>query len=424
MTTYQKLVQLDVWLDKAREKIEPTFLNDLANETESDLAEIFESLYTKYSSDKLGLLPQCRCGFLRMESALGENCPRCHTTVSSTIEGDIQSVVWFRLPDKILSFMSPVVYTMMRKRFSKKQGWDLIRWFTDTGYSPELKMTPTMELVKAANIPRGWNNFIKNFDQILEFLMTLKDFRVKKGEIDYFYYLYQRERENFFCKVLPIPNKALHVFEQTNYGIYRTSSTEKSTDYIASMLSFVRSINPMGQAARENRIARLMLKMSEYQINHIANEIGPKPGQIRRNVVASKTIMSYRAVITSITRPWDYEAIEVPWQVALIMFRPMIINKLYRRGFTLNRAIDRLMEGLHTYDRLLHDILLELKAEAPAGKIPIVIQRNPTLVQGAAQLVHVEFKTDPGDRTTGMPLPITKAPNAKLILASQSVMTV
>lgn len=423
MTTYQRLVNLDGWLIEARHKVEPVFINDMKNETESDLQAIFESLYTKYHSDKISLLPSCRCGFIRMESALGETCPRCNTQVASSIEGDIQSVMWFRLPDGIASFMSPIIYTMMRKRFSKKQGWDLIRWFTDTGYSPELKTTPTMELVKASGLPRGWNNFIMHFDRIVEFLLSLRDFRVKKGEIDYFHYLYLRERQNFFCKVLPIPNKSLHVFEQTNYGIYRTSSTEKSTDYVASMLSFVRSINPMSPAARENRIARLMLKMSDYQINHIANEIGPKPGQIRRNVLAGKTIMSYRSVITSVTRPWDYEAIEVPWQVALILFRPMIINKLYRQGFTLNRAIDRLMEGLHTYDRLLHDILLQLKHEAPGGKIPIMIQRNPTLVPGAAQLVYVEFKTDPGDKTTGMPLPITKAPNARM-LASQSVMTV
>ena len=128
--------------------------------------------------------------------------------------------------------------------------------------------------------------------------------------------------------------------------------------------------------------------------------------------------MAYRSVITSITGPWDYNAIMVPWGVGLTMFRLHLVNKLMRQGLSLNKALGFLINHTGKYNPLLDNLLQELIDEAPDGKIWCTIQRNPSLKQGSMQLVYIAgFYKDPGNKTTGMPLPITKAPNAKNYMA-------
>ncbi len=415
MPIFQELLNLDKEIEQSSfEGL--AFINDWSNDTEEQRKQIFEQLTTQYmQGDKVSMLPSCDCGAFR--EGVGLICPYCNTIVKNNIEKEIQTMVWFRRPPEIDALMSPIIFTMLRERFTK-QGWDIIAWFTDQSYSPNVKDQGFMRKLRDRGFERGWNAFYRQFDDIMAYLFSVNELNssVKSGEVDYLLYLIKQRRESVFCNYIPLPNKALFVFENTNTGIYRNDSTGKAMSYISLMISIEKSIQPLSKRVKENRVAKLYQRISDYQIEHIKTELSPKNAQIRRNTIATKNALAYRSVITSVTEPWDYNAIKVPWTVGVTMFRLHLVNKLMRYGFSHNKAIEHLLSHTGHYDKLLDRFLNELKEEAPEGKIWTTIQRNPSLKQGSMQLVYIgEFKKDPGDKTTGMPLPIVRAPNAKKV---------
>lgn len=413
MTIFQKLINLDKAIMTST--VEPIIVNRLSVNTEKELGEVFNKVTTQYYSDKISMLPQCQCtpGSYISARFIGEICPSCNTVVQSSIENDIQSVLWFQCPkDYIVSLMSPIAVALLRERFTK-QGWDIINWLTDTTYKPAVKVTPFMsKIIERFGDQRGWNNFCLNFDDIMGFLFTIREFQVKKGEIDYLQYLLKKNRSDFFCNYLPLPNKAMFVFENTNMGVYRDTPTAKALQFITLMMSIERSVQPLSQKAKENRVSKLFMKMTDYLKEHIRVKLSPKEGEIRRNILATKNILSFRTVVTSITKPYQYDSIAVPWIVGLTTFRLHLLNKLMRYGFTHNKAVDLILSSIGSWNPLLDRFLNELKEEAPGGKISTSIQRNPSQLQGSLQLCSFgEFKRDPGDKTTGIPLPICRSMN-------------
>ena len=76
------------------------------------------------------------------------------------------------------------------------------------------------------------------------------------------------------------------------------------------------------------------------------------------------------------------------------------------------KSIDIILSSIGCWNPLLDRFLNELKEEAPGGKIWTTIQRNPSLEQGSLQLCYFgSFKKDPGDKTTGVCLPICRSLN-------------
>jgi hypothetical protein len=67
----------------------------------------------------------------------------------------------------------------------------------------------------------------------------------------------------------------------------------------------------------------------------------------------------------------------------------------------------------HQYCPLLDQLFQELIAESPYDGIPIILQRNPTLVRLSAQALRVtKIKTDPHINTISMSVLALKGPNA------------
>lgn len=418
MAIYQRLLDLNECHKNAKASKDIVYLNDLPNTSEAERSAIFEMLTTQYAQgDKISILPQCEQGCLRSAEHLGEFCIHCGTIVKSSIEKNVESFIWFRKPKEILSLINPQFFYMISKRFTVG-GWDVIQWFTDPHYLPSVKNNITMDRIRNANIPRGWNNFIRNFDKIMNMLFSMKDFEEnkKKGEIDFLKLLYERFRDRIFCDYLPAPNRSLFVFENTNIGIYRNKSTGQAISYLSVMLSIDKSLQPLSDRAKENRIAKLYQRMREYAIGHIMTELKPKPALLRRHAAACKAIFCGRLVITSTTTPAPEESIRLPWVGSMVMFRPMLINKLVNRGFSLNKAKQLFSNSIGQYNPLIHSLFKELIAEAPDGKIWLSAQRNPSLKQGSLQSFWIfEIKTDPGDKTASVHIGTVKAPNAKIL---------
>lgn len=390
----------------------PTIINDLVNNSEEDKELIKEMVTTRYSSDMITLLPSCRCGATKSESSIKVRCDVCGTIVKSSIEDDIEPTIWFRKPNGVNQLISPILMIMLKNRF-KKKGFSILHWLIDTTYRPQVKQPPIVDKLLEMGAIRGYNNFVENFDKTLEVLFSIKQFQLKKGQEDYLRRLIYLERHKVFSDYIPLPNKSLLIIEKTNVGIYVDNIIVEAVDAIEMLVSIDKNFYDQTPKVKENRTAKALLKLSEFYERFYKSNLSLKPGQFRRHIFGTRTNFAFRAVITSLTDSHDYRDIYVPWGVGLTAFRSHLLNKLLKLGMDINSAIGLLLGHVEKYHPLLDKLLEELIAETPYGRIPVILQRNPSLLQGSAQTVGItRFKKDPSDHTISMSILIVSAMNA------------
>jgi DNA-directed RNA polymerase beta' subunit len=98
--------------------------------------------------------------------------------------------------------------------------------------------------------------------------------------------------------------------------------------------------------------------------------------------------------------------------MGLSAFTPHLQNKLFKMGYDLNAANSLILKHIEVYDELLDKLLMEIIAESRRGKLDVILQRNPSLLQGSAQRVNItRVKKDPGDHTISLSILIVKAFN-------------
>ena len=411
MPIYQKLVNFDQLFYQLPER--PIIINDVFDTSESDKSLIQEMILTRYSSDMISLLPSCRCGALKGEySATVDNkpCEKCNTRVTSSIEDEILPTVWFRRPegDAVSKLISPIILLMLRERF-KKSGYDIIQWLIDKDYRPNVKQPPVITKIVEAGIQKGYNNFVNNFDLIMSFLFSLRDFKLKR-KVDYLELLLKTHRDCIFSDYIPLPNKSILILEKTNVGIYVDPTIVIAVNAIETMVSIDRSFRDQSQHVKENRTAKALMKLADFYESFYKSSLAPKEGQFRKHIYGGRTNFSFRAVVSSLTDTHKYDEIHVPWGIGLTAFRPHLINKLMAIGYDLNSAIGFLLGHVEEPHPLLKQLLQELIDESPFKGPLSMIQRNPSLLQGSAQLVRItKFKDDPGDHTVSLSILICTA---------------
>lgn len=411
MPIFQRIADLNQTFQQLTEP--PIIINDLANNSEEDKEYVKELVTTRYSSDMITLLPSCRCGATKGEFSVDDvKCGFCGTVVRSSIEQDIEPTVWFRKPNGVEKLMSPIVWIMLKDRFTKS-GFNIIQWLTDTTYRPAVKQPAVVNRIVEAGVQRGYNNFVAKFDEIMTILFSLKDLK-KPGDGDtYLRQLLADNRHKLFSDYIPIPNKSLLIIEKTNVGVYVDPIIVKAVDAIEMLVSIDRNFHDQNPRVKENRTAKALAKLAGFYEQFFKKNLSPKPGQFRRHVFGARTNFSFRAVISSLTDTHQYDEIHVPWGIGLTAFRPHLLAKLMKMGYDINSAIGLLLGHVEKYHPLLDQLLQQLIEEAPAKSIYVLLQRNPSLLQGSAQRVRItKFKTDPSDHTISLSILIVKAYNA------------
>lgn len=411
MPVYQSLLDNDRLFQELKRA--PVIVNDLQNSTSKDREHIERLIMTTYSGDMVSVMPSCRCGVTKGEFSRNTVCESCGTSVSSTIEDTIEPLIWFRRPHGVEKLISPIVWIMLNDRFTKSK-FSIIRWLTDTTYAPGIKKPPALAKIEEANIPRGYNHFIQNFFEIISFLLTIKDFRLKNGEHDYLAELLEQQRHNLFSDHIPLINKSLLIIEKTSMATYVDNMVPLALDAIEMLVSIDRDFYDQTGAAKENRTARAMHSLSEFFREYFRTIVDGKPGIFRHYVGGSRFDFSARAVIASITDEHRHDEITIPWGIGLTIFRPMLMNKLMNRdGMLPNDAVSLLIGHTGIYHPLLDQYLQEIIASTREGRYPVLINRFPSLLQGSIQRVFVrKVKTDPDDKTIQLSILITTAPNA------------
>lgn len=395
----------------------PIILNDLNDASMEDKELNKKILTTNYSSDMVNLIPKCECGKFSGDYSYGVKCDVCGTEVCSEVDDDLAPIVWFRAPIGVKKLINPVIWIMLRKRFSIAN-FDVMQWLTSSSYEVVKERPVLLQKLLNSNIPRSYNNFVDNFDEIMDFLFSLHEFKIVKNKIDHLKELINQNRDKVFSQYIPVPNKCLLVIEKTNTSIMVDPKIIDAMNAIQPMISIDKDFYNQKQSVKENRTIKSLTKLSDFYNGYVFGRLGGKKGQFRKHIFGMRTVFSFRAVISSLIYDHEYDEIHVPWGIGLTVFRPHVINKLIKKGYSLNSSIGYIHGHINQHCDMLKGILQELIDESN-NRLFVLIGRNPTLMQGSILRVRIaKFKDGPKgnnsqyDTTVSFPIELVTAPNA------------
>lgn len=374
----------------------PMVINDISSDSEADKERLNRLILTKYSTDFLSNLPQCECGEIVGEHCIGVTCKVCNTPVTSPMNQSLEPLLWMRAPKGVEALINPAIWSMMNAAF-KVNGFELIRWLCDKNYKPPVKTPPVVETLQSMGLQQGYNNFIRNFDQIWQQLLSLRVFKAKRqiqdiAELDM---LIREKRNIIFPQHLPLPNRALLVIETNNTGTWVDPIVTGAVDAIRTMQGIDTKMSTHPQWIRENRTIKALVQYAKFQEDLYRTVVAKKDGVLRKHVYGTRCNWSFRSVITSNTGVHEYDELHISWGIGVSVFSIHLTNKLIRRGFTPNEIKAFLYEHAQKYHVLLDELFVELIKESPYKGIPVVFQRNPSLERGSAQAMFVtKIKTD------------------------------
>lgn len=418
MPVYHQLINLDEAFHQLASP--PIIINDLMNSTDQEKEIIRNLIHVRYSSDLISVMPSCQCGEKKGEYAVGEWCKLCQTPVKPVIEESIEPIVWFRAPEGVATpenpkvLLNPMVYIMLKKRLKKNGDFNVLQWLCDTSYRSPVRQPAVIDELIALNVPRGYYHFVQNFDELLRLLLNLKAYRLpRRTPRDYLLDLIEEQRDCVFSQYLPLPNRSLLVVEKATTAVYIDPNHTLAINIIQSIAGIDVGIFKRSQREKENLTARTLGKMADVYEQFNIDYLSKKPGLIRKHLFGSRSHLSFRSVITSITKPHNHQHIEIPWSTAISVFRHHLVNKMLKRGYKHNEIIGYLYSKMETYDELLDQLFDELIQESPNQAIPCIMQRNPSMLSGSAQLMGIsKVKKIPSDRSVGISILCVKPMNA------------
>lgn len=415
MGIVQKLINMDEYFRTTTgDKI---IVNDLSIFSPEDLALVDKKVMTTYDKvDAISIKASCDCGKVTGMFKIGQVCNDCSSTCREPYE-KLQPILWLKAIDPNYKFLNPIVWIMVSNLLSNKM--DALRYFSDTRYNPvDLVALPdTIQYIKKniLNDNRTYPNLMANLSNILNYLLTHQSFKDKTRQetLKLTIRLIEENKDKLFSNYMPILNKRLFVTENTTTGRYVLLVNADSVDAIKSWMKLCSDFNQPTERRKSNITGSTMACLATLYKNYARNYLCSKNGIFRKNVYGARSHFTFRCVITSITGKHKHYEIEAPWCVGVTAFRPHLLNKLKKLGYNYKQASSLLFAAVQTYNPLVDKLLKELIKESKYPGIPIILQRNPSLLQGSAQLTYItRFKTDPLDMTCGISFLICKAPNA------------
>jgi hypothetical protein len=379
---------------------EPIIINDLSDVSETDRERNDKLIFTKYdliNSDLLSNIPSCECGNTVGADKLGDGkkikpvvCPDCHKEVKSLHQQDLEPLIWLRAPEGVHALINPIIWTMLSgKNGFEKSNFDVIRWICDTTYKPQVvKEPPVIDFIRKSGLQRGYNNFVDNFDSIMDFMFNLKFYSKKK--LAPLRQLLKEYRHCVFSKHMPLPNRSLLVLEETNHGTYVDPTAPIAVNAIRMMVGIDSALSVHSPKVKENRTIKMIIETSNYYDENSKTVLAKKEGIFRKHVFGTRSHFSFRAVISSLTNSHRYDEIQIPWGIGVAVFELHLKNKLLKEGMSPMAADAFLAEHTQKYHPKLDEMFQNIISRSPiGGGVPCVLQRNPSLARSSAQAMFI-----------------------------------
>lgn len=432
----------------------PIIINDLPNTTKEERAAFDSVIYTRLGDTEiLSNTPTCSCGVLNEGKELNRICPECGTKVLYPSESDIEFTNWMRIPEPLDGFITPVVFHRLHMALGGGK-YSLLNYLLESKSEPppnaQKVLLSKIAYINKLGFPRGYNNFIRNFDWFLEIYPTISN-KKSKHKPDSYGEILKKFKDRLFPKHLALPSKTMLILKETQLKSYADKNTMLGAiDGIRTLTSiYKRRTRPLSEYLIEKKVVSILFNLAKYYNNTIRLSFCQKKGWFRYHLGSSKSQFCCRAVIVSLSEPHCVREMHIPWAQGLELLKIHICSVLLRRGW---HPIDILayINSHHTvYDKMLDDIMKELIYESlkpedlddvsgidklmlaknpnctdvfpdhgmpcyfPREGLPVIFQRNPSLSRLSAQMLYItRIKTDVNDHTISWSELLTKGPNA------------
>lgn len=395
--------------------IRPRFINDFNTANSDDMKEVNRLLMTEYSGDTLSPIPKCHCGDLSGGDQLGVKCPECNTVVSHAAEQPIESILWMRPPEGIDVLIQPASWRFLTRFLNDKlAGFDALRYLTDPSYRPteRSKRDKKVEKFLKLGLPRGLNNFYRNFDSIVQTLLENRIYTPSNRSLMEAWLA--RFKHTLFAKQIPLPSPMVFVIERGDGGnTYADLSMTGCLDAIHSIASLSHRLVPPSDRVKNTHTVKAIAKMAEFYRTFYRENLGKKEGMYRKQINGTRMDFSARAVITSRTRPHNMNEIIPPWGLTIALLRLHLESKMLRLGLRPNEIRGELYSSIKKYNLRIDKLIQEIIDESEDGALHTIFQRNPSLIRGSGlkQLIP-EVCKDPKVSTIQFSVLCAPYPNA------------
>lgn len=355
-------------------------INDLcyANIRDQDL--LMGNMLTVYNAaEAISTKPSCDCGKLNNRYLIGQTCSTCGSTVREPHE-KVEPLLWLKVLQSDLKFINVDFWLILRNIMDKKTDW--LRWLSDPKYNPPVAVPDFVYGLRDMLGERSYKNTVNRIPDIIMYLYNSPKFKgpdkpEKLESLELLMNMYVLEKDKLYSDYLPIINKKLFVMENTPKGRFTNLAISEIVDVA---ITWIKHANLNEQIVDEKRnavsTASIISALADVYYKYFDDYIVKKVGMFRKHVYGARSHFTFRSVITSVPGKHRHDEISIPWGIAVTVFEYHICNKLMKRGFNYKEVNSLLFSCVKMYDPLIHEILLELLAEAPNNRIPVIAQRN------------------------------------------------
>jgi len=388
-------------------------VNHLTYLDSKDMEVIQNKLMTVYSEESVTTIPSCDCGVTRGRFRIGHECLDCGTTCRDP-KDKVDPLLWLEALSDDLKFINPSFWNNLGRALGR--GVNHLRWLVDPRFVHPGKIPGYIHILRDTIMDgdRSYQTFLAKLDEIMVYFVNSTELKGKSSydSLVQLHEDYVNHKSDLLSNYMPIPNKKLFVMENTTKGKYTNLVMGDMLDVISTWLKAASPGITPRQAS--NYTGSVVAKLAELYVKYYDRYLLSKPGAFRKHVYGTRSHFTFRTVIMASTGKHKHNEVVPPWLVALVTYRPHMMNKLVRRGYSYKDADAMLNKHVFTYHPVLDEIMKELVSESPHEQgLPVIINRNPSLFAGSTQSLFIpRFNNDP--HVLGMtfsPL-IAKSPNA------------
>ena len=360
------------------------------------------------SDGNLNFVASCKCGHLRGNYNTGQICPHCKSEVRTAFADEINIHAWLEIPESLPPFLHPVVYRVLGKwmGFTKPRKSSILDCILDV----EAELPPLL----AGTIGQGMWYFHENFWDIVRYVASTHKGSAKVKDNEEIFTFLEKYKDRLFTRHIPILNQSLHILTHSGTMTYNDDSSQyilKTCIELGNTVYQQRHQPTMSKNYLEQHVYSTYKSWIEYIESVIVDKIISKTGFIRKGNLGARLHHSARGVIVPIIRGHMADEVELPWRIAVGMYKLEIINRLILKyGLDANTAVLYWQQAQAAYssdmvrtaetekaERIIADVkdcLHELQAECPFKGLPVIMGRNPrvkvtknTLVQGIVEVI-------------------------------------
>ena len=321
---------------------------------------------------------KCRCGHLKSKFNENQECPICHTKVTF-VDDDFSYFGWIRLKDNYW-FIHPGLFMSIASFIGYDNLMDIISIQTkedEDGNDIGIKRPRDKPFLGI-----GMIEFHRRFDEIMEWYKNNKG-KTKQDRYDDI----MSCRDKIFCHSLPVFTTLLRPWKAEGGELHyeSTNATYKILGVLAAKINSDKLVMNQNKKSK-NELLFDFQKNVKKLFDEINKILSGKKGSVRTLFGGRFNFSARSVIIPDPTLRIDEVKLSYQCLVGFLQQRIInILNKAYNMQY--NEAYVFLDANRRNKNKIIEDIIMSIIQSEPRG-LPLIINRNPTLVYGGILQVY------------------------------------